>query len=289
MVLESLINPKNAEGHPFEMLLLGFLYASIALFLSLWIFNNESAIVMVLLTVIASLPLMYNIIKQEEEKDIQIASEMTLLKQHAKALNALTFLFIGFVLAFSLWYVILPSDIAESAFSAQIKTIQQINSNSVSDLSATAAASAHSSLFLQIFANNIKVLLFCIFFAFFYGAGAIFILTWNATVISAAIGNFFRTNLSSYANTLGFVGVASYFQVFSLALLRYLLHGIPEIIAYFIGGLAGGIISIAVIKHEIGTKRFRHILFDSMDLVLLAVFVLFVAGLIEVYATPLFF
>jgi hypothetical protein len=60
-----------------------------------------------------------------------------------------------------------------------------------------------------------------------------FILTWNASVIGAAIGNFIRTEISRYAGSLGFAKAAAYFQIISLGLLKYAIHGIPEILAYF--------------------------------------------------------
>ena len=146
-----------------------------------------------------------------------------------------------------------------------------------------------SLAYSQILFNNIKVLAFCILFAFVYGAGAIFILTWNATVIGTAIGNFIRSNIGAYASTVGIAKAGAYFQVVSLGLLRYAIHGIPEITAYFIAGLAGGIISVAVIRNDLLSRRFSHVLFDVADLVLLSVVILFAAGLLEVYVTPLFF
>ena len=48
-----------------------------------------------------------------------------------------------------------------------------------------------------------------------------------------------------------------------------------------------GIISVAVINHDYKTKEFRHILIDSIDLIILSIFLLIIAGLIEVYITPL--
>ena len=288
MVLESLSNPDKAERKPWDLLFIGIIYAAIALFLAVWVFREEASIVMVLLTVIAAVPLMYNTIRHEEEKDAVITREKTLLKEHGKALSFFIFLFIGFVIAFSLAYIFLPTSIVDSTFKTQTTTIQNIN-NQISGQSIDSNSVGGSGLFMQIFMNNIKVLLFCIFFSFFYGAGAIFILTWNASVISAAIGSFFRTNISVYAEQFGFLKIAGYFHIYSLSLLRYFIHGIPEILAYFIGGLAGGIISVAVIKHEFGTKVFRRVLFDSINLIILAIFVLVIAGLLEVYVTPLLF
>jgi uncharacterized membrane protein SpoIIM required for sporulation len=71
-------------------------------------------------------------------------------------------------------------------------------------------------------------------------------------------------------------------------LIRYLVHGIPEIGSYFIVALAGGMVSVAVIKHEAGTAKFWDVLQDSLNLIILAIVVLFVAALMEVYLTPVF-
>ena len=116
-----------------------------------------------------------------------------------------------------------------------------------------------------------------------------FILTWNASVISVAIGNFIRSHLSNIANTVGFVSIGSYFQIFSLGILRYMTHGIFEILAYFTAGLAGGIISVAVIRHDFRTKKFEHIVLDSADLLIISIFILVLAAFIEVFVTPYLF
>ena len=288
MVLESLVRPKLAEQRPFRMIFLGILYASVAMYLSLWIFREHASLVMVFLTVIASIPLMYHIIKYEEKKDLKKVKELFLLKEHSKALLAFIFLFIGFTFAFSMWYIFLPQGSVGDVFSLQTQTIQEINSR-ITGLTVNAASVSSRYIFGQIVTNNLKVLLFCIFFSFFYGAGAIFILTWNSSVISAALGNFVRSHVSQYAGSFGFSQVANYFQVYSVGVIRYAIHGLPEMLSYFVGGLAGSIISIAVIRHDFGTPQFKKVLFDSLDLILIAVGLVFVSGFIEVYITPAVF
>ncbi len=231
----------------------------------------------------ACVPLVYNTIKMEEEKDLQDMGERWLLKEHAKALAAFMFLFVGITIAATLWYVVLPAETIAILFETQTATISTING------AATGMVTGQGALFVQIFLNNIKVFIFCILFSFVYGAGAIFILTWNASVIGTAMGNFIRSNLSFYSDLLGFEKTAQYFQVISIGLLRYVIHGIPEIAAYFTAGLAGGIISVAVIKHDFGTRKFEHILLDSADLILFSIFLLLIAGLLEVWVTPVLF
>jgi len=282
MVLESITNPFRAKKRPWEMFFLGFVYSSIALFLGNWIFKDQASLVMIFIIVVVCVPLMYFTLKAEEKKSAEIRDEVAVLKEHKKALNFMMFLFLGFVVAFVLWYCVLPASLVESSFRYQTDTIQRINSQIVG---------AHSSLgtFMYIFMNNIKVMIFCVLFSFLFGAGAIFILTWNASVIAAAIGNFIRTNLTTYAGKAGFGKVSSYFHIISLGLFKYAIHGIPEIAAYFVAGIAGGIISVAVIKESFGTKKFSKIVLDSSDLILIAVLLLVVAALLEVYITPIIF
>lgn len=283
MVLESIISPLRAEKKPWELFFIGLLYASIAIFFSLHIFDALAGIIAVFLTVSAAIPIMYQTIKMEEGKDLMGLSQLTVLKEHAHALSFFMFLFMGILMSFTFWYIFLPPEVGANLFSIQIETIKNINANVISGWV------ANTNMFSLIFFNNVKVLTFCILFSFFYGAGAIFILTWNASVIAVALGSFVRSHLGSYSAVLGFSKVAAYFHVFSLGLLRYLIHGIPEILAYFTGGLAGGIISVAVIKHDFRTKNFERIIFDAADLVLIAIGVLFIAAVIETWITPYFF
>lgn len=283
MVLESIINPLAAEKKPWEMLILGFVYSTIAIFLSLWIFQEYASLVMVFLTVLACTPIMYNTIKLEEEKDMEIIEEKTLLKEHSKALMFFMWLFIGITLSCAFWYIILPGTIHTNLFSIQSETITSINSK------ITGLSINHMAILTKIFLNNIKVLIFCILFAFIFGAGAIFILTWNASVIGVAMGNFFRSHFSDYATASGLVKTAGYFHIGSMSLLRYAIHGVPEILSYFVGGLAGGIISVAVAKHDFNTSKFENILLDVSDLIILSIIILALAALLEVFVTPLFF
>jgi len=273
MVLESLINPVYANKKPWDMFIIGMIYSSIAVMLGMFVFREYASLVMIFLTVLASVPLMYGAVKMEEKKDLEIVGRKSLFKEHAKTLSFFMFLFMGFVFSFSLWYVFLPAVTTQDIFHVQIKEIQRVQ-----NIDVTGDVTSLTAVFGQIFLNNIMVMLFALLFAFFYGVGAIFILTWNASILGAAIGNFIN-------NSLGM----GYFSAYPLAFLRYSIHGIPEMFAYFMAGLAGSIISIAIIRHDFGSGKFHKVLTDSLDMIFLSVFVLFVAAALEVFVTPLFF
>lgn len=284
-MLEMIISPQKAERKPWEMFFIGAFYASAAILLVSWIFAKDSVlsqysgILVVTFCVMFTIPFMYYLIRIEEERAVQKIGALKLLEQHRYALWAFLWLFIGFVVAFSFWYIILPTT---DSFKAQIDTFCLINrpgnfqtcvaQYGVKSSSQTVFVSNKERLFL-IFANNTYVLIFTLLFSLIFGAGAIFILAWNASVIAAAIGIFSQSSLSALP----------------IGLLRYLVHGVPEIAAYFMAALAGGIVSVAVIKHEMGSDSFWDVLQDSLDLVIASVVLLFLAGLLEVFLTPVLF
>lgn len=278
MVLELLINPRRAERNPWEMALIGFVYVSVAIVLSMWVFREQTGLVMVFLTVLACTHLIHGTISYEEKKDLGEKREVLLLKEHSKALAFFMFLFIGMVVAFSLWYIILPHNVASDVFGMQMNAISAVNGK-VTNI----------GFFGAVLLNNMKVLFFCVLFAFFYGSGAVFILAWNASVVGTAIGNFVRNEIALLAQSAGLVNVSSYFSIYSIGLMRYMTHGVLEILAYFTAALGAGIISIALARHEFGSKKFYHVLADSADLLMLSIALLIAAALVEAYVTPLLF
>lgn len=283
MVIESLMNPFKAEKKPWEMFFVGLVYSSIGILLSIWVFREASSLVMVFLTVMACVPILYSTMRLEEGKDMEIKSERRLIKEHNKAIFFFMFLFAGITVSCALWYTFLPANYTSIVFEKQSQTIDSIN-NLVSG-----SAPGQFTIFSKIFLNNIKVLAFATLFSFIYGAGAIFILTWNASVIGTAIGRFAKASIGSVAGSFGFTNVAAYFQTFSAGILRYAIHGIPEVMAYFYGGLAGGIISVAIVNHHYESEKFSRILFDASDLLIISIIFLFIAALLEVFVTPMLF
>jgi len=286
-MLELLVNPLRAEKRPWEMFFIGAFHGILSLMLTKWIFSSDpvlskyTGILVVTFSVMFSLPFMYFAIKNEEEKDLQNKSLIRLLEEHGKTLTYFMFLFFGFVVAFSFWYIAFED--GNQNFRAQIETFCMINRPTnfdqcvseygIKTVSKTTAFLTAKEKIVNIFANNMYVLIFTLVFSLIFGAGAIFILAWNASVISAAIGIFSKSSLLNLP-----LGIA-----------RYMIHGIPEIAAYFIGALAGGIVSIAVIKHDVRTEKFWVILQDSLNLIIIAVIILFIAALIEVFITPVLF
>lgn len=284
MVLEAILNPTIAEKDKYKMMFLGFSLTIVGAILSFFVFEAHASMVTIFLVALAATPLMYSIIKYEEEKDLQDIGEKILLEEHSKALGAFMYLFLGITVGIIVMYLVLPWETVGTLFSAQTDTLKNIRGG-ITGMSAV----EEMNIFSKIFFNNVKVLLFSILFSFVFGAGAIFVLAWNASVIGTAIGNFIRGNLALYSELIGLDKAAKYFHVISIGLFRYVIHGIPEILAYFVGALAGGIISVAIIKHDFGSVKFEHIVLDAADLLFISIGLLFLAAVLEVWVTPAIF
>jgi len=285
-MLESMINPRRAEKGPWKMLFIGLLYGSLSLILVHFLFGSDSVLskfsglIVVLFCVMFSFPFMYFIIKNEEQEDEEIEGFWWVWKTHSDAIYAFLWLFLGFIIAFSFWNVILQDP---KLLNAQIETYCSINSpGSVADCVAkysftaktiSSSASTSTSRLTSIMGNNFGVLILTLIFSLIFGAGAIFVLAWNASVISAAIGVFTRYSIKDIP----------------FGLLRYMIHGFPEIAAYFITALAGGMFGIGVARHGVGDKKFIKVLRHVGILLLIAVVILILAAVIEVYFTPLLF
>ncbi|MBS3072719.1 stage II sporulation protein M [Candidatus Pacearchaeota archaeon] len=286
-MLEMLLSPGRSERRPWELFFVGIFYATLSVILVNWIFSSDpvlskySGILIVTFSVMFSMPYVYYTIRMEENKSASLKG-IRLLTEHGKAINAFLWLFVGFIIAFSFWYIILGSP---DNFKAQIETYCSINSpqnyqgcvNEYGISSGTTGFvtgnASTGRFFGSIFTNNLYVLIFAVVFSVIFGAGGIFILSWNATVIAAAMVIFAKSDIYSLP----------------LSLSRYMIHGIPEIAAYFIGTLAGGIIGLSIVRKEFRTGRFWDILYDSILLIVIAIVILAFAGLIEVFLTPRLF
>ena len=283
MVLESLFNPFRLKKRPLETFLAGVIFSFVGLILAYFVFREVAGILTVFLIVIAILPMLFTTIQNEEELDVHSEQEWRLLAEHGKTITFLLFLFLGITFALAFAYVFLPSTVVSSVFNIQEKAILNVNDNIRGYLT---GGVAHFDVFIRILINNLKVLFFCLIFSFLYGTGAMFILTWNASVIAVAIGNLIKTELGKTAAVVGMASLASYFNAATFGFFRYMTHGVFEVAAYFVMALAGGIISIAIIKHDLHNQK---VVTDILDLILISIGLLLIAGITEVYITPLFF
>jgi len=278
-------NPRYAEKGPIKMLFIGIVYASLSLLLVHWFFSSDpelskaSGMIVVTFCVMFSILFMYFLIRQEEREDEQVEGFFGVWKAHSDAIYAFMWLFLGFIIAFSFWYIILQDS---NLLNFQLNTYCRINSPGNVEgcvesygfpRESITGNMTNTSRFLAILQNNVYVMIFTLIFSLIFGAGAIFVLAWNASVIAAAIGVFTQYNIKDIP-----LGIA-----------RYMIHGFPEIAAYFVTALAGGIFGVGILRNGIKSKKIIRVFENAIILLFIALVILILAALMEVYLTPLLF
>ena len=178
-MLESIVNPKRTERGPVKMLIIGMVYASLSLLLVKLFFSqdtilyNYAGMIVVTFSVMFSLPFMYYLIKTEEKEDELTEGFFGVWRMHRNAIYSFMWLFLGFIIAFSFWYIILQD---QTLFNAQIQTYCAINnpgsieecvSHSLDTGYLTGSATKEVRL-LSIISNNVYVMLFTLIFSWFF-------------------------------------------------------------------------------------------------------------------------
>ncbi len=278
MVLELVINSTIKRNEKY-LIVYSFIVTSIALFVSYYIFPTASSIVSLFFITITMMPAFYRLLIEEEEtlerlcwgkktkKHLVLESTLSLFERNRKVIMAYAYLFVGVAFSMTFWYTILPQDYVTHLFSFQEKTIQAIRG----------MATTPFQDFLIIFFNNLRVSFVAFMLSFFFGTGALFVITWNASVVAVFFGNIAR-DLINAGLSKGLAALLAFF----LGSSSIFLHAVPEITAYFLAGIAGGVLSIGVYRGRYTTQ----IVEDALTIYLCSVAVLLFAAFIEAYITP---
>ncbi|MCD6229897.1 MAG: stage II sporulation protein M [Candidatus Diapherotrites archaeon] len=304
MVLESLVKPEDAEGNPLELFFATIIFASVSLWLAGYMFPGSSSILMVSFVTIISVPLFLNLFRIEESKDRWVvwnqgkdtrADNSHLLYRHADVIKTYGVFFVALVFAFAFWYTVLPSEKTDLFFKEQVNTWKGIKSSFSGDVIMVAksctendiacACSRDNGGFVQcaggIFRNNFVVLLLAIITSFLFGAGAVWLITWNASVLSVAVGELAKSQVSFFSYLGSYAALVAFLFAIPQAIILYMPHGMPEIGAYFLAAVSGGIISAGIASAKYRRAEFVEVMKDSLVLFVIAVLMLAASALIE--------
>lgn len=286
MVLESIIKGEEARRHPLVMMFLAGVLASVGIWASFVLFPANASVLSIGFITIGIVPILYTIfILEEAEEASKKGFWPSFIARHFDIIKIYAWFFIGLVLTYSLWYVVLPGDERTTVFSEQNQVIGAIGNlrESLTGNFAGPQIVCGENLwcwFNVILQNNLQVLFWAIVLSLVYGVGAMFLIAWNASVIGALIGQNTLMLVSGYA---GF-GPFSYILAYGHALIKSLgliPHGFFEVLGYFIGAMAGALISIVVTKGHYRKHELKQLAKDSLGLILIAVIMLFIGALIE--------
>jgi uncharacterized membrane protein SpoIIM required for sporulation len=263
MVLELMINPKNAENKPFHIFVIAAIYTVVAAGVSYFLFPTQASVLTVAMITIIFTPFFQKMFVLEEKREDRAAAKNdhhNLLARHQKSIKVYTAFFLGVIVAMSFIFIFFDN---QAIFALQSQTIQSFSTGSATE----------NSDFGRYFINNTQVMLLMFALSVLFGAGAILVLAWNASVIAVYTGLLAKTISTNTA--------VAYLYGVPVGLFSIALHGIPEIMAYFVAGLAGGILSVGLVREKFGSKNFKLVFKDSLKFMFVAEFLIFIAALIE--------
>ncbi|MFH0837315.1 MAG: hypothetical protein V1870_04250, partial [Candidatus Aenigmatarchaeota archaeon] len=175
MVLEAILNPKRAENRPWMVLLLSMLLTTLAIFLANMLFPSQASILSVAFIAMFFIPFFQRLFRFEEKKDELIARKQmkydNIFKRHQKAIYVYGMFFIGIIIVYTLVFTFLPG--LGNVFSLQVDWFK--------------GYATTDAQFVKYFFNNTQVMLIFFVLSVIFGAGAVFILSWNASVIAVYI------------------------------------------------------------------------------------------------------
>jgi len=270
-MLESLMSIDEIKEKPYLMFFWALIIGSIAVIISIQvafqmsvagISVNLSGLFAVIFSIIPSsyfITLLINREEEIEEEEIERHITKGLWARHEKDILILLFYFAGLTISFAVWTTILPVDF----FQVQVSKINEIRGIVTGRV--IGYASNPFLNFMVILVNNLQVMFFAFLFSFIFGAGAVFILVWNASILGVYIGQL--------SKVLWQIPVVS---------LSFLPHGIPEIAGYVAAALAGGLVSAAILRKN-KTRVLKIVIIDSLKILLLAVGLIFLGAAIEAY------
>ena len=262
-MLEILVSPWQAENKPLSMFLFGFLFTVIAFAVTVQFINLKYAgLVSVFFVVLILTPLMFQIFQRDE--DSVLHTNKFFPKHHQELLLAFLALFMGIAFAYLGWYLILPTETADAAFSLQSASVEQEFGLGISLI---------DNPFWTLFFINLQIFALCLIFSYYYGVGALFVLIWNASALGIGMGQTIRSGLGSLA--------ANPVPVIQIIIGKFLLHTIPKMMAYFLGCLAIGLISIAITRYQFRSNEMKRIGIDAVKLCGVAVILLGVSAFVE--------
>ena len=277
MVLEQLYDVEWLKEKPFYGFVLGLAYAMFGIGTAILIFPNDPALIAVTITSLLLMPSLYKISKIEEilegnEPSFSIKKFYYDNKDFFKIYLAI---FFGILIAFSIMSMMLPTLATNHLFKEQLDVLKGNAAGSSTLNTITGNAHFSTSLFKDLINNNMRVMLLCFALSLVIGNGAIFLITWNASVWGTIFGNLAKTAA---------MGVdKNPFIYFALIIISVLPHMILEISSYIFATISGSVISQGISKEKAFSSKLANIIVYNIVLLAVAFAFLVLASLVETY------
>ena len=267
--METIISPRYARENSWSIAALGAVFVSLAVGIVHWFgLSSQSSLLMMVFVIIPSIPFLVDLIQFQEAETTRTAGKFfgsRTLARHAPMIAVMFSFFIGLTAAFTFWYAVLPESTSSLLFNTQVDELAAVR-GSFSGMAVETIETIETKMLLAfetIFLHNLEVLLLILAFSMLYGAGAIYVLIWNASVIGVFLGNIAKSGQIG----MGIAGIVP--------------HGVFELLAYTTAALAGGILSRVIVLRRLRVIEEHQTVYDVAKLAGWAIVFLALGAFIE--------
>jgi uncharacterized membrane protein SpoIIM required for sporulation len=263
MVLERFYSANFLQEKPHFGFLLGVSYSVIGIFLGMFLFPNDPALIAVAIASILFIPSLQKLTYTEEHKTRKKHGTQLkhILTDYKQLIKIYIYAFFGVFFTFTFFSLILPSLAANHLFQQQLNVFY--------------GSAFSTGLFYDILINNIKVLLLVFILSIIAGNGAILLIVWNASVWGTIFGTIVKTG-----SVAAGISAAS---AFFIVLFTVLPHMFLEILSYVLSVVSGTVISEGFVREKLSSPKMQRILQVNLTLIGVAILILVLAGVIEAF------
>lgn len=210
----------------------------------------------IMFSALLSVPLFSRLLLWEEKQDLK---KHNFLKRHEGSFDFYIYYFLGVFLVFLLLSLVTPELVFAKTDLFPVKEVVQFDF----ELPKTPPIVKTP---LSIFQNNFIVMAVAFAVSIIYGSGAIFLILLNASMGASALSEFMLKQGATVSS------IACNASIFSI-------HFIPEMTAFIMAAVGGGILSKALIKEN--RHNLKIILIDSAILFIMSTIILYGSAILE--------
>lgn len=264
MVVEQFLDRKVVTKHfPFVFVIsaLNVFIAAVAQS----VFFPGKSLGLILFVTLLLVPSLHHLMVLEEK--LERRGTKNFFKKHSMLIKLYLGAFLGLLLGFLIMGNIQPDTMSYQADQLKIEHLNPLVLNGFANGYHPTVARA-----MSLFTHNLWYLIVGFIVSIFYGAGAVVLVSYNASFFAA----FVLVLLSELHFTVGTASVA-------------LLHLIPETLGFICAAIAGGTLSRALIREKFAGKAFKNVLRNDFLILIIGIAFVLLAAFLETYVTaPVF-
>lgn len=264
MVLEQFLESPHVKRHAFFVLFLSMIYVFIAYGAAYLFFEESMSIVAVFTLTIILIPSLQHIISLEEQIERKNGLRH-FFRNHATIFKVYSAAFLGILIGFVMIGALFDS-VDIYAYQTNFLTGQSsIGAGAITKFASGSYVPSFRDV-IGLFSQNLSVLLIAFALSIFYGAGAVFLVVFNASLFSAFLFSFMNSTSKAVASVS-------------------FIHFIPEISGFLLAAIAGAILSAAIINESFSSPYFKNVMKNTCIMLLFSIALVFIGVLLEIYVS----